>query len=464
MIFSQSISDGCYPEQFKLGQITPIFKCGKKSEATNYRGVSVLPNLAKVFERVVYCQLKMIIAPRISKTQHGFLSNRNIESNLMELTTLAHEAFERGAQLNVFYADIAKAFDSVDTSLLIQKLAKYPVSNEILKWFISYLQNRSQYIRVKSAKSNTFCVPSGVGQGTILGPLLFLIFFNDSDANDDDLSNIFYLNFADDKKIAAIIKTEEDAIKLQKAIDNFMQWCKNNGLFVNASKWKMMIFKRGAKPEYTYTMNNQTIENVSEIKDLGVFMDTKLTFATHIEYMTNKAKIAWQFVRRQSHHFDQDTVQILYSSLVRSIIEFASTIWSPSTFEHRKQIESIQKQMMIFYNGDHLHRDQNNYVLRPYNERCDEAGMQTLIRRRVNASALFIHGLISGKVIAPNLRNKMTLNPGTRCLRNPEFIRIKVYKHEYSYLQPFNVACHIFNLASLHISAELTICGALRQK
>ena len=111
--------------------------------------------------------------------------------------------------------------------------------------------------------------------------------------------------------------------------------------------------------------------------------------------------------------------------------------------------------MMIFYNGDHLQREQNNYVLRPYVERCNEADIQTLIRRRVNASALFIHNLISGRVIAPNLRNKMTLNPGTRCFRNPEFIKTKFYKKDYSYLQPFNVACHIFNLASLRIDPTL---------
>lgn len=151
-------------------------------------------------------------------------------------------------------------------------MANFPVSNDILKWFVSYLQNRSQYVRVKSTKSNTIKVSSGVGQGTILGPLLFLIFFNDSD--DKDLLNIFYLNFADDKKIAAIVKTEQDAIRLQKAIDNFMKWCGENGLLVNVSKCKMMIFKRGYKSEYTYTMNNQVIENVYEIKDLGVLLDT----------------------------------------------------------------------------------------------------------------------------------------------------------------------------------------------
>lgn len=93
--------------------------------------------------------------------------------------------------------------------------------------------------------------------------------------------------------------------------------------------------------------------------------------------MSNKARIAWQFVKRQSHHFDKDTIQILYSSLVRSILEFASTIWSPNTLEYRKIVESTQKQMMIFLNGDHRHREENNYVLRPYIERCDEVGMQT---------------------------------------------------------------------------------------
>lgn len=119
-------------EIFKIGQVTPIHEAGSRSDVKNYRGVNVLPNLAKVFERVVYNQMKLIIPPRTLPSQHGFVSNRNIETNLLELTNHAHKAFEQNAQLDVIYADISKAFDSVNPSMLMRKLARFPVSNAAL--------------------------------------------------------------------------------------------------------------------------------------------------------------------------------------------------------------------------------------------------------------------------------------------------------------------------------------------
>lgn len=151
LIFTQSMETHIYPESLKVGQVTPIFKAGA---INNYRGVNVLPNIAKVFERVIYNQLKLCIIPRISETQHGFVSNRNIETNLMEFTIRTHHAFEQKAQFDVFYADISKAFDSVNTSMLIRKMATFPISNNILKWFISYLQNRRQYVRLGGGESD----------------------------------------------------------------------------------------------------------------------------------------------------------------------------------------------------------------------------------------------------------------------------------------------------------------------
>lgn len=290
----------------------------------NYRAVDVLPNLAKVFERIIYHQLKMIISPKISTTQHGFVSNRNIETNLLELTTRAHCAYESNAQLDVFYADIGKAFDSVDTDLLLCKLTKFPISNTLLKWFKSYLNNRIQYVRVGSSKLKQIPVHPGVGQGTILGPFLFLVFFNDSDPK---MPDIFSLNFADDKKIGSIVRNRNDAVKLQEAIDKFLDWCKLNRLSVNTNKCKIITFTHKRNPiMFDYIMNDHHC--VSSIRDSGVLLDHKLNFSEHIEYITTKAKAILKFVNGQSQYFQRDVIKILYMALVRSNLKFACSIWS----------------------------------------------------------------------------------------------------------------------------------------
>lgn len=139
----------------------------------------------------------------------------------MELLIRIHDALERGVQLDVFDADISKAFDAVMQSLLIRKLARFPLSDSILKWFTSYFSGRKQCVKIDNVKSESFIVPSGVGQGTIIGPLLFLVFFDDSNMANDDITSF---NFADDSKGACVINNRFDTEKLQAAITKFIDW------------------------------------------------------------------------------------------------------------------------------------------------------------------------------------------------------------------------------------------------
>lgn len=185
---------------------------------------------------------------------------------------------------------------------------------------------------------------------------------------------------------------------------------------------------------YDYQMTGQTIERVNEIRDLGVILDKRLNFNAHIEYAINKSKAALQFVKRQSYMFDSNIIKILYSAHVRSNIEFGCSIWSPHQNTQKAHTESLQKQILIYLSGDHLNRSNNNYVLPPYTERCIKFGFSTLARRRVNYAVLFVHAIIMGKYINPELRSLMHLNSipdysvntGVRTLRNPEFIRLRI--------------------------------------
>lgn len=247
IIFSTSLEQMYYPTAFKIGQLTAIYKSGAKKEMMNYRGVNTVPNVAKVFDKVVRDQLKLIIAPRIKTTQHGFISNRNIVTNLCELTTYIYHAFGNHSQLDVIYTDVSKAFDHVDKSLQIKKLARFPLSNKVLFWFNSYLTDRKQYVRVGNATSRMILVSSGVGQGSVNGPFLFVAFFDDSDPLMDE---VISLNFADDKKLAEFINNIEDAMQLQEGLNTFLRWCDDNKLTVNGGKCKVISFTRKKKPHH----------------------------------------------------------------------------------------------------------------------------------------------------------------------------------------------------------------------
>lgn len=205
-----------------------------------------------------------------------------------------------------------------------------------------------------------------------------LLFFNGFDSS-NDVTVSFSLIFADDKKIAVIVRDHTDTVKLQRSIDRFIAWLNDNSLCVNESKCRVISFSLRRSPIINnYMLNGHIIERVSQIRDLGVILDNKLTFNPHREFIQNKAKAALHFVKRQSHYFDSDIIKMLYTSLVRSNVEFASSIWLPHHITHVASIESIQKRMVIVLNGDHIERSQNNYILRPYVDRCKELGIITL--------------------------------------------------------------------------------------
>ncbi|XP_037029672.1 uncharacterized protein LOC119069658 [Bradysia coprophila] len=451
IIFNQSLTEKRYPDAFKIGQLTPVYKSGRKTDVTNYRGVNVMPNLAKVFERVVFMQMKLVIPHDIELSQHAFIPGRNIESNLMELSVVAHDAFDQNAQLDTFNVDISKAFDKVAAMKLIRKMAMFPISNSLLLWFISYLTSRVQYVLIGKDRSKTFIVLSGVGQGSILGVFLFLMFFNDSDVR---MTGIFCLNFADDKKIASIIKSEKDALNLQAAINLFFKWCSDNGMEINRIKSKIITYTLKTKPIiFDYTLNGQIIQRTNSIFDLGVLTNTRMNFNSHHEYVSNKSKSVLNFVKRQRQFLDDDATKIVYKALVRSNLEFAACIWSPHFATHRRTIESTQKQFVMFLNGDHLNRSDNDYVLSPYVERCAGLDLQTLIRRRTNVCILFIHSLITGKINSPTLRSRITLN--SRSTRHNGMIFIRACRTSRSFNSPFNNACRMFNAVSNIIDPTL---------
>lgn len=455
VIYRISIDKCEYPSRWKIGQITPIFKSGSKIDMNNYRGVTVMSMFAKVYETLIYNQMKLIVYPRLSKNQHGFVPNRNISTNLIELTTFIHQAFEEKAQVDVFYADIRKAFDSVNHNKLIQKIARFPLSNGALNWFVSYLSNRKQFVKLGDSTSEMFDVPSSVGQGSVLGPLLFLIFFDDSD---EEIADLLTLNFADDKKVAHIIKKLSDTVVLQNAINKFIQWCDDNDLEVHSMKCQIITFSlKKITIHSDYFIRGEKIKRTENIRDLGVILDPKLSFSQHFEYISNKAHAMLAFVKRQCYKtFNTDIAKMLFYALVRSHLEFASQVWSPFNQKYIDVIESTQKQFIKFIhpNGS-ANNPRNQFALRPYIERCTEMNMCTLKRRRINACIFLIHDIISGKLSSPRLRNQITFFKINYFIRSPEFIKLNHCTKDCTNDSPFRTACRLYNLSVLHVDPTI---------
>lgn len=452
VIYSRSLSESYYPNLWKIGCISPIFKSGLKTDINNYRGVCVSPNFGKVFEIIVMNQIKYNVYPHISDAQHGFFPGRRIESNLMELSLLVHDSFSKGFQTDIFYADLRKAFDAISTSRMVLKLStdQYKFSNRLLLWFRSFFQNRKQFVKINSSKSALIDVLSGVGQGSNMGPLLFDVYFNDSDHLSTNTKD---LNFADDKKIIHnSIRSIDDTPILQMSIDKFVKWCIENDLELNVGKCYILSITRKLSPVIAeYFINGTAIQRVHNIKDLGVHYDSKFTFTGHQEFIVRKAQSMLSFIKRQCHgRFNVSIAKLLYSSIVRSHLEFASSIWSPYHNVHIQSMESVQKQFVLYANHNR-YTSADSYNLRPYIDRCAELNLQSLVRRRINTAVFFIHDVLIGKINSQSLRDKIVLNTSTRYMRNPPLLRLTSCRNTYSNYSPFNFACRLFNLAVAHV-------------
>lgn len=211
-IFNRSLSEGTCPIVFKEAFITPIFKKGNKSDIVNYRPVCLLNAFAKVFERIVHDYLSDYIKGRIDRNQHGFFKNRSTLSNLLDFTQFISNSIENSSEVHAIYTDFSKAFDKVDIGVLLSKLRSYGIQGSMYDWLKSYLSCRRLYMVFNESKCKGFTPGSGVPQGSILGPLLFLIFINDLGL----ILRSNYLMFADDLKIYRRVTTVLDCIELQK--------------------------------------------------------------------------------------------------------------------------------------------------------------------------------------------------------------------------------------------------------
>ena len=325
ILFKCFLNLGYIPEILKEAFIIPVFKSGCRSDVSNYRPITIINILAKIFDYLIYTILYEKLSELISKNQHGFMKNRSVVTSLLEFSGNVINSINNNSQTDVVYLDFAKAFDSLDHGLLSNKLFNLGIRGWALKTVTSFLSMRRTMVLYNNSKSTSFIPSSGIAQGSHTGPLLFIIFINDL-FNHIESSNLEL--FADDSRLGKEIMNVNDAKLLQKDISNFHTWSVSNGMPLNLKKCSVITFSRKQQPLlYDYRINSRLLERTSEIKDLGITLDEKWTFSSHRINTTSKALKMLGFLKRSTLEFKAvKTLTILFKSLVLPHLTYASVI------------------------------------------------------------------------------------------------------------------------------------------
>ena len=347
LIFNASLASGVFPILFKSTLIHPVFKAGQSNDVKNYRPIAVLNCFAKLLERLVHQKLLDHVSEYLEPSQHGFLPRRSTVTNLFEYVTFLSEKLEAKDQIDMIYMDLSKAFDTISHDILINKLQAFGITGTLLRWLATYLMDRSNVVVFNGERSDRFFPTSGVPQGSILGPLLFLIYIDDLAAK---LSS-FKSTYADDKKFGRVINSVEDCQQLQAEFHEAEKWCDDHSLSSNTSKCCAITVTNKNHPiVFPYVSSaGEAITRASSVKDLGVYIDGTLKFDVHVEAIVNKAFKSLGFLIRTSRQFMLlKTVMHLYRALVAPHLEYACPVWSPHYNKYIDSIESVQRRFTRF--------------------------------------------------------------------------------------------------------------------
>ena len=349
----------------------------------------------------------------------------------------------RGNYVEALYTDFSKAFDRIDIPLLIYKLERIGFEPSILEWIKSYLLDREQIVRLKNTQSRPIQATSGVPQGSHLGPLLFILYVNDISFI---LKSIKILIYADDMKLFIEIQRMEDINAFKNEISVFYNWCKKSLLQLNVKKCMAIIFSRKHRtPHSIISLGNEIVKNHKVVRDLGVILDSKLTFTDHYNTITHKANKMLGFIKRFSHNFqDPYTLKTLYITYVRPILEYCSIVWAPYQSLHEQRIESVQKQFLLYA----LRKlNWNTYPLPSYEARLQLIHIDTLTSRRSFAQLSFVNDIISQRVDSHVLLEKLNFRAPSRPLINRrQLFNINFYRTDYAKFQPVSQMMSVFNM------------------
>ena len=325
--------------------IFPIKKKPNSKSVNDFRPINITSCICRIFERLLRNAIQLFLCENASlnNSQQGFLKGRSTTTALLRYSNDLSNALNQGQCIDCAYFDFSKAFDSVRHDYLIYKLLRIGISGPLLKWIINYLQNRSQVVNVNGVISTERKVSSGVIQGSVLGPILFIIFVNDVD---DHIGNCTILKYADDIRIYRCFKSDLstqslNATLFQNDINALTAWSQTWDLKFNLAKCCILHFGR-ANIKNSYKINDSPIDSRRQEKDLGVIFSNKFNFSEHMDVVIKKANKKLGIIAHIFKNKNSDAMIPLFKTFVRPILEYNSIIWSPYTKKYVNKIEKIQ--------------------------------------------------------------------------------------------------------------------------
>ena len=349
-IVNKSLATGEVPDNMKIAKVIPVYKSKDKCQFQNYRPISVLPSLSKVLEKIVYKRLYSFLDANkiLYGSQYGFRNGHNTVNAITELTSNILHGFDRKQVTLGVFLDLSKAFDTVDHNILLKKLEKYGIRGIPLQWFKSYLANRKQFVHYKNSKSETGNVECGVPQGSVLGPLLFIIYMNDL-INCIDLCKAIL--FADDTTIYITGENKRAVFnKMKCELDKLIVWFQVNKLSLNLAKTKWILFQsrfsdaNDTSENYELRFGNELISGVCSVKFLGLQLDEHLEWTDHFKILHGKLSRANYMLSSVKNILPTSCLKSLYYALFHSHLNYGLLVWGTTMLCcHQKKLITAQK-------------------------------------------------------------------------------------------------------------------------
>ena len=351
-LFNTTVKGNFFPSDLKYGNISPIFKKNDNTKKENYRPISILPSISKIFERLMFQQTTSFISKFLSPYLCGFRKGYNAQHALLRLKNILNQSLDRNEKVGLIMMDLSKAFDCIPHELLIAKLNAYGFSKRSLQLILSYLKGRHQRVKINSEYSSWKVILDGVPQGSVLDPLLFNIFINDLFLF---VQNSDVCNYADDNTLSVADANVSTIIdKLENDIENLRSWFKSNGMLLNGDKCQFLLIESSRATRIDTAkikIGDNYVEESKKGKLLGINFDNNLTMDDHIKCLCKQASSKMHALARISPFLNEHKRKILMKSFIVSQFNYCPLIWMYCKRKSNNLINRIhERALRIAYN------------------------------------------------------------------------------------------------------------------